>query len=301
MFLIKILIRSLYHGAFIFLITSISVSQIIFFATLWFDYTRPPSIHMLDVGQGDSFFVEAETQNRILVDAGPPKGNVANTIKNFLSYFDSRIDVVIISHFDSDHVGQLKDVIEKYKPQLVVVPAYDFTKSKLHDEYVIKNFLENKSLQFIQLFEGDGITFGNDILRIVYPRMLDVVEVKNDNETSLVFKFQQSNNPNALRKTKCDYQSVLFTGDIGVQTENKIISRGINIESSILKVGHHGSRYSSTKDFIAAVDADVALISYAKKNNYGHPNKNIIDVIQSAGTKIYLSGELGNVTLPLCK
>ncbi len=279
----------------------------IFFATILFQTHRQPRLTMLDVGQGDSFLVDTKHAHRILIDTGPAKSGVVRKVKKYLSYFDNRIDVLIISHFDADHVGEVKSVIEEYKPELVVLPAYDFGKNKLHEVYT-QNFFGSSSdkTKFIQLFQNDSVVVGNNTLDIFYPRMIDHVELKNNNETSLVFKSKQSNSTD---QNYCKEKSVLFTGDIGSTAEQKIIFREKllhqNLESDlradILKVAHHGSRYSSTANFIERVGASEAMISYAEKNNYGHPNQNTIARLKKYGTDIFLPGELGDAGLSLCK
>lgn len=299
--------RSVYHGGFVTFIVCISVSQSLLFTTLLLHYSRSAEVHMLDVGQGDSFIVKTSKHHRVLVDTGPPKARSVERIKKFFPYFDKRIDIVLISHFDADHVGQLKEIIQKYEPQLVVIPSYDFGKDQLHNFYKRNNFAtSSEATTFIELFDGDRIAAGENILDVMYPRMLDHVDLKNNNEASLVFRLLQTHKS---EQDSCNEKTILFTGDIGSQAEQRIISRvttnatsgGEKLKSDILKLAHHGSRFSSTKSFVEKVGASEALVSYGKKNNYGHPNKKVLDEVQSFGTKIFSSGELGDVTLSLCK
>lgn len=318
MFILKIIIRSLYHGGFVILIVAVSVSQIIFFTSVYFQVTQKSNLTMLDIGQGDSFLLKTQNQNNVLIDTGPKKSNLQKEYEKVTSYFKKQIDVVIISHFDLDHVGKLNEVIDKYKPQVIVLPIYDFNSAKFHETYTKENYADT-DIEFINLFEGDQIFFGDSIdvenistertksynsrINVLYPRMLDVLENKIDrdnNELSYVFKFESKS-----KNQTCKIKSVLFTGDIGDKTESKLITRSlaekINIDSDVLKIGHHGSRFSSRQSFLQKVSPQEALVSFGKNNNYGHPNQNVISRLESLNTKTFLSGKSGSVNLSLCK
>ncbi len=235
-------------------------------------------IKFLDVDQGDSTFISTPSKKTILVDGGEDEETVFQyLLKN--GYLE--VDYIIISHFDSDHVNGIFTVLENLKVNNVIIAK------QVEDSENYKKFLDiinQKNIKVITVKKGDRIKIDNDCyFDILWPDKKPISE-NAANNNAIVAKFVHK-----------DF-SCLFTGDIEDIAEKEIIQLyNKELNSTILKVAHHGSKTSSTQEFLEKVKPQIALIGVGKDNKFGHPNEEVISRLQKFTDKIYrtdLKGEI---------
>ena len=232
------------------------------------------SIHMIDVGQGDSILIQTPNNFNILVDGGHENSSLI--IKKFLkSKKVKNIDFIIATHPDTDHIGSLDDVIDKFNVSNVYLPNKE-TNSDSY--YNLIHSCNKKNINPQYLSRGDIINLDDNIKLIV----LNPSYTHTDNNSnSIVFKLEYND------------KSFLFTGDATYENEMDIINN-FNLEDiDFLKVSHHGSKNSSNQDFLDEVSPDVALISCGYDNQYGHPHKDTLLRLAKTDTKVYRTDKQG--------
>lgn len=235
---------------------------------------------ILDVGQGDALFVESPTGKQILIDGGKDK-NVLRELNKVMPFWDRSIDILIITNPDLDHIGGFLDVIDKYKIQYIIEPGtYNDSSTYRNIEKKIQEKNIKRLLGHYPLKLDIG---GGAYLDFLFPDR--DVSTWDNNEGSIVAKLSYGNN------------KIMLTGDATTKTEEIILNKFQSpyLQSSILKAGHHGSNTSTSEDFVKTVKPKYALISSGKDNNYGHPHKEVLDVLESFGVEILRTDTLGTI------
>ena len=228
------------------------------------------SLYFLPVGQGDSELAVLPGGVKLLIDGGPPDSLVLKDLDKILSPRDRYLDVIILSHEELDHFGGLIEVLKRYKVGIFVwngVPKQTQAASNL--ERTIKEM----KIPTIALAAGDLINQGMNNLRVLWPPPNSKENKGSLNETALVLELESG----GLR--------TLYTGDIGADTEAGIIANGLS-DVDILKVGHHGSKFSSSADFLNAIRPKVSVIEVGK-NSYGHPTPEVLNRLADIGAQIF--------------
>ena len=266
---------------------SIIIIIVILFNVFSYSYLLIPKnlrIYFIDVGQGDSCLIITPRNKKILIDGGEGDSNV------LLSYLLDRriktIDYIVISHFDSDHCNGLIEIIQKLNVKNVLISKQAY----FCDEYRnIANIINLKKINTIQVKQGDVLNIDKEVkLGIFYP-------AKN-------LEYDDLNNNSIVAKLRYNKFSVLFTGDIEKSEENILNKYTSNqLKSDVIKVAHHGSRTSSSEEFIKAVKPKVALIGVGMNNKFGHPNQEIIERLENVNCKIYRTDEMGEIVLEVDK
>lgn len=248
-------------------------------------YERRPSealrVYLLDVGQGDAILIDSPNHARILIDGGRNR-KVLSELGRILPFADRRLDVVLATHPDSDHIGGLPAVLDRYNVGVFVESGVADESSLVSllthrlEERGVRKILARRGLVFDA---GDGTR-----LTILFPNQ--DVSGWNSNDASIVAKLVYGET------------SFLFTGDATVRTEN-ILLRGdpSELDIDVLKAGHHGSRTSTSLAFVQATTPEYALISAGRNNSYGHPHKEVIDTLTQAGSLILSTVELGTIEI----
>lgn len=255
-------------------------ANIFLFYLDWQNSHKVLTFAMLDVGQGDSLFIESPTGTQILFDAGGAR-KLTGPLMRIMSPLDRTIDAIVITNPDSDHIGGFIDIIKDYKIGAV------FSSGTLNDSKTFQNLKEEIKRQNIpdilakkgmRLHIGDGA-----FIDILFPDR--DVSSWTTNDGSIVARL-------VYGKT-----SIMLTGDATKKTEKIILSENLpsQIKSNILKVGHHGSRTSSSLDFIKAVSPTFALISDGKNNKYGHPHQETLNILTQFGVEILRTDLLGTI------
>ena len=238
-----------------------------------------------DVGQGDAIFLNFADGNQVLIDGGPD-GKILQKLGKAMPFYDRDIDLIILTHPHKDHVFGIVEILKRYKVGKIVLSKINF------DSAVYKEFMDIVKLKNIPLkYLGDGdiINVGNFAeFDFLSPELVEGLKNKDfagENE-SFGAKGQSLNDSSLVMKFIFGNNSILFTGDVGVDIENTILLQRYNVKSDILKVGHHGSKYSSSEEFLKSVSPKYAVIQVGAKNKYGHPTEQTLGRLAKIGAKI---------------
>lgn len=234
------------------------------------------SIHIIDVGQGDSILIKTPSNKNILIDGGNEDSE--HIIRNYLKKEKVKtLDIVIATHPDSDHIGSLDYVVSKFNVKNIYMPNQNTDGSSYKN---LINACKNKNLDINYLFKDDILNVDEYIDFIV----LSPSYIQNDNNlNSLVLNLKYKN------------KSFLFTGDCEKSNEIDIINSFNLNDVDFLKVAHHGSSSSSTKEFIKNTSPDVAIISCGYKNQYGHPHQSTLDTLKENNVLTYRTDVNGDM------
>lgn len=235
------------------------------------------TVAFLNVGQGDAIFIDTPSGHQMLIDGGPSKG-VLRELSKVMPFYDKSIDAVIATHPDSDHISGLNDVLSKYKVGLFMEPGVS-NDSSVYVE--LKNKVENKKITSVEARRGMIVDFGdNSYLQILFP--VADPDGMDTNAASVIARLVYGEN------------EFLFTGDSPINIEEYLASLG-GLQSDVLKAGHHGSKTSTSKAFVSAVSPEYTVISVGKDNKYGHPNQEVLDVLNNFGIKILRTDQSGRI------
>lgn len=258
-------------------------------------YNHGLAMFFFDVGQGDAEFLDFFDGNQILIDGGPD-GSILQKLGAAMQFYDKSIDIVVLTHPHKDHIFGLIEVLKRYEVGKIILPRIDFD-SPFYDEFLDE--AESRNIAMEYLGRGDVISIGDfAVLDFLSPESKNGDERDfgfGDDAESFGLNGEQLNNKSLVFKLIFGNNSVLFTGDAGVEIENEIISSRYDLRSDILKVGHHGSRYSSSEDFLKSVDPQYAIIEVGKDNRYGHPAERTTESISIIGAKILRTDLDGDV------
>jgi len=243
-------------------------------------------VNFFDVGQGDAIFIETPSQHQILIDGGPSPLILEKLVES-LPFWDRTIDLIVLTHPESDHLVGLIEVLKRYKVENILwtgilrdTAEYKEWQRLIRDE-TAEIFIA-KAGQKIILSKSDI----NSFIDVLYPfENLEGQEFKNSNNTSIVAKLIFGEN------------SFLFTGDAYKSVEKKLIDKEINLASDVLKVGHHGSKTSNSEEFIEKVSPEIAVISVSKDNPYHHPHQETLDTLEKYGIKILRTDKNGDIKI----
>jgi competence protein ComEC len=222
---------------------------------------------------------------QILIDGGDGK-NILDKLGEHLPFYDRKIELVIMTHPDKDHIGGLVEVLKYYEVEQILETGIECEKAicKEWDKLIKEKNIPVKYAQF-----GQRIKAGNIEMAVLYPfKNLKDEKVKDSNDASIVLRLilEQGLQP--------DNATILLTGDAGFPVEKDLISQNINLEAKILKVSHHGSKYGTSNDFLKLVKPEKAIISVGK-NSYGHPAKELLNRLKNMSIEIFRTDQMGDV------
>jgi competence protein ComEC len=235
------------------------------------------TVHFLDVGQGDAEIVTYGNQ-AMLIDAGT-NASTTTLLKDIRNLGITRFDVIVATHPHEDHIGGLDAVINQFAVGTIYMPKVAATTKTFTD---VLTAIKNKGLTVTTPTPGTTFSFGPARCTILAPNGPSYADINNH---SIVIRLAFGNT------------SFLFTGDAEAESEKEMLSKGYNLKSDVLKVGHHGSNSSTSPEFLKAVAPKVAVISVGAGNDYGHPHKVTIDKLAGAGVRVYRTDLNGSVTI----
>jgi competence protein ComEC len=261
-------------------------------------------VDFLDVGQGDSALVTMPDGVTLLIDGGGRPNidwrtsDVVDTDEPFerdtrsigervvSEYLWARgldhIDYILPTHADADHIDGLNDVARNFKVRGALVsrtPADDA-------EYIrFAQTMKAASVPIERIGAGDTLHFGEVAIDVLWPSPADNNDAPWRNNDGTVLRIRYGN------------QAFLFTADIEKEAERAIVNQGRDLRSDVVKVAHHGSRTSSTPDFIAATRAPLAIVSVGRTSIFGHPNKDVVDRWRASGAQVMTTGERGTISV----
>ena len=231
-------------------------------------------VHFIDVGQGDATLILCDGQS-MLIDAGDD--SKGTTVWNYLRKQGvTKLDYLVLTHTDADHIGGADVIVTKLETDTVFMG--DFPKdNKVYGGLI--NALDNKSLTWSTPNVGNTYTLGTATFTILAPNR----KYSDPNNSSIALLIQNGEN------------KFLFTGDAEEEAEIDMLANGLEMDCDVLQVGHHGSRTSSTSDFLDAVTPEFAIISCEEGNSYGHPHAETLNKFRSMGVKVYRTDEQGSI------
>lgn len=234
------------------------------------------SIHIIDVGQGDSILIQTPNKKNILVDGGDE--DAQHIVKNYLKRKKVKsLDIIIATHPDTDHIGSLDYIVENFSVKSIYMPE----QSVDSESYInLVNSCNSKKLTPEYLYKGDNINIEKNIdINVLSPSYIQ----GDNNLNSIVFTLDFNQN------------SFLFTGDAEEENESDIINSFDLDYVDFLKVGHHGSNSSTTDEFLEETSPDVAAISCGYKNSYGHPHKQTLENLSKHSVLTYRTDQIGDI------
>jgi len=241
-------------------------------------------VSFLDVGQGDAILIQTPNGQDILIDGGPDSQKINLELSEQLSFWDRTIDLVVCTQPQADHVTGLVEVLQRYRVKRVLDPGVPYD-SAIYQEWL--RLIEDKEIEYDIARSGQEIDLGTGIK----------LEVLNPPEALFEGTSDDVDNNGVVLRLSWGGVSFLFTADIRAEVEFELIGQRANLRSTVLKVAHHGSETSTTTQFLAAVDPEVAVISVGEDNPFGHPSPEVWErLIDTLGEDdVYRTDEDGTV------
>lgn len=240
-------------------------------------------ISFLDVGQGDAILIHRGRQ-QVLVDGGSSPQAITMELGKKMPFWDRTIELIVSTHPSADHIAGLMEVVNRYRVKKVLYPALDF-ESDIYDQWV--RSVEEKDIESHIAQAGQRIDLGGGA----------IIEVLNPQTPLLTDTYSDVDNNGVVLHIVMGEVSFLLTADAMWEAEFELIARRANLNSTVLKVAHHGSDTSTTPQFLAVVNPQLAVISVGADNTYGHPTDEIMARLsQRIGSEnIYRTDEDGAI------
>lgn len=267
------------HPLLLILLLLVFVDTILFAAYLHHQ-KHQLVVAFLNIGQGDAIYIEVPNGNQLLYDAGPPTGAVQSQLSEIMPFYDRSIDVAVLSHPDLDHIGGFADVLGRYKVDVILESGASSTNGVFD---VIENEIKEQSIPRMVAKRGMSIDMGDGVFAdILYP------DVDTTN--------METNSASIVMRLRYGSTSFLFSGDLPQREEEQVVSLyGSSLHAEVLKLGHHGSRTSSSASWLSAVAPSWAVASAGKDNRYGHPHQEVIAVLASMGIPLLVTFNEGRI------
>ena len=234
---------------------------------------QAPSINFLNVGQGDAILIKTPEFHQILIDAGPGSA-VVDELGKTMDFFDKSIDLFVLTHPDRDHFAGVLDVMQKYRIERILLTGV-VSEDSLYREFLDQAKKIGIPIDFAE--SNQDIQIGPTLyLDIVYPpqgqTLLGQIP-KDKNNTSTMLRL--------IRKEGDNIEPIaLLTGDAEAPEELEVLASGEDIGAKILKLGHHGSKSSTTQGFLRAVSPKTVVVSAGLGNRYGHPASETMEKVK---------------------
>jgi competence protein ComEC len=263
---------------------------VIVILTWSFGFTMPDqNIHVtfFDVGQGDAILIAKGTR-QILVDGGPGTQAVSLALSRKMPFWDRTIDMVVLTHPDSDHLTGLVEILKRYRVKSILA---DESAKILADSSALYQawlaIVQEKHLSPIPASIGQVINIGDEM----------AISVLNPNSDIPGGEKIITNDRSIVLQLRAGEVSFLLTGDLSTTVETELVRTQPSLHSTVLKVGHHGSAASSSEAFLNAVSPEIAVISVGRENAYGHPNMQVVQRLQQRinGNRIFRTDRDGTI------
>lgn len=257
-----------------------SMILVISIGMFWYTYREYQLVHypvdkisFLTVGQGDSSLIQSKRGDRILIDCGP-NDSVLDQLQSKIGFWSRHIDIVIITHGDTDHFGGCLDIIEHYQVSKVMINGVFDSKNETYNQLLQK--VKEQNIQILPAIANTYISLGDSIeLQFLHPQTnLWGEDIRDDNTESIVILLKS-------KETK-----VLFMGDADESAEQKIIAQYPHLDIDILKAGHHGSKTSTSDILLDAITPKQVIISAGMDNRYNHPHPDVINKLKDRNIEI---------------
>ncbi|SFL32045.1 DNA internalization-related competence protein ComEC/Rec2 [Pelosinus propionicus] len=263
--------------------SAVAVLMLVFCIIVYCAYPAPLSVHFIDVGQGDAALIITPHGRAILVDTGGTLGESTDfdigyrVLMPYLKHYGVlKIDYLFLTHGHQDHAGGAAGVAGEIPIKNIMLSRENYTRAVLNLLKAAPNSVR------IAVYEGQKVEIDGAVVNVLHA------------DTGLSQK-QPSNEVSSVIQLRYGKHSFLFTGDLPAQGEDEMIHSGRAFSSTVLKVGHHGSKTSSTVKFLQAVNPEYAVISVGRNNSFGHPHEEVIDRLLFQGSKVYRTDEQGAI------
>ncbi len=236
--------------------------------------------HFIDVGNGDSSLIQSEGYN-VLIDTG--EDIYSDKLLKYLSEFNvDKIDLFILTHPHSDHMDGLDDILDNIYVDKLIFPDIEKDRRIIKDYIDSYNSIKDNKVIIEYVKKDDIFILENSFIKIISPSQK---------------KYSKVNNMSIVLTYLYKEISVFYASDMEKELEMDISNSNINIKSDILKVPHHGSNTSSTKNILDNIMADIYIISVGKENKYNHPSINVVDRLRRYSKKVYRTDFDGNIII----
>ncbi len=239
-------------------------------------------VSMLNVGQGDAILVTDPNGFQILIDAGPDDG-VVQALESVVPLYDKSLDMLIVTHPDADHIGGVSSVLDVYR----VYQVADNRVAKDTDTALRARADEQDEVAEVRaLYAGDRMDLPSGVtIEVLHP--------------SVGYTSEEVNNYSTVLKLSYGSISYLFTGDMDSSVESSLLQRygADSLDVSVLKIPHHGSRFSSSLEFLKVVRPEMGIVSFACKNSYGHPSTQAVDRYNYLNIPVYTTCDRGTFSV----
>ncbi len=260
----------------------LAVAIIIVFlgVTVWGEITdKHLKIYFMDVGQGDSTLIRTPDRKYLLIDSGRDDRSLEQ-LGQVLPFWKKNLDLVILTHPDIDHIGGMDEILKYYAVSQVWFDPSNGQTGEVSDLLKVfeeKNIHNKITGQYHDLVLGCCV-----ILNVLWPR--DSIEDLQTNDSSITLEVRYG------------AFNAFLGGDLPIKYED-LVAIAENLDVDVLKVDHHGSKTSSSEEFLARITPEVAIISVGKNNTYGHPNEDVIDRLKERNIVTYLTQDVGTVLI----
>jgi competence protein ComEC len=241
-------------------------------------------VNILNIGQGDAILIQTPSHQNILIDGGPSPQAINLELGKKLPFWDRTIDLMILTQPQSDHLTGLIEVLNYYKVKQVIAPEIP-RDSFIYDQWL--NLIQANHVSSTTAHAGQEINLGNDLL----------VEILHPPPALLKGTYDDINNNGLVLRLSYHDMSFLFTADIDQEAEWYLISQRADLQSTVLKIAHHGSLSSTSPEFLAVANPSMVVISVSSNNNFNHPHPEIVSrLMQKLGdSKVFLTSKHGSV------
>lgn len=240
-------------------------------------------VYFFDIGQGDSIFIETPSGFQLLIDGGPDN-KVLSKLGEVMPFYDRDIDVVVASHPHADHIVGLMSVLERYEVKNIIEAKESYNSSEFK---AWRDAVNQESANDTEAMAGKIIDLGDGVTLTILHPFESVAEdnPKNPHDDVVVVMLKYKD------------LEIMLTGDMETKVERRLILAEENLDSDVLKVGHHGSKTSTSEEFLSATTPEVAVIQVGVKNRYGHPSAEVLDRLSNYGIKYYRTDLNGDIKL----
>lgn len=244
----------------------------------------PLLVNFFDVGQGDSSFIETATGHQILIDGGP--SSVVSKLANEMPFFDRTIDLVILTHPEKDHMFGLLEVLKRYKVDNILWTGVEKDSSE-YEEWL--SLIKQSGAKIEIAKAGERVVISDN------PQIF--INILNPESDISGNKFSELNNTSVVSLLSFGKNNFLFTGDINDKKESQLLTSGLIGKIDVLKVAHHGSKTSTSEEFLKVVLPKFAVISVGKNNDYGHPNSEVLERLNKFGIQVFRTDNDGDIKI----
>jgi len=274
---------------FLFLILGFLVFSNLIAWIIVFDLGKVRFLEVIffDVGQGDAIFIETPSYHQILIDGGPDS-TILEKLSKEMPFWDRSIDLIILTHPERDHLTGLIEVLEKYKVENILWTGI------VRDTAEYKEWKKLIEEEKAEIFIAKA---GQKISCLTWQIKQCDLEILQPFESLEGKEFKDSNNTSIISKLVFGKNSFLFTGDAYKNVEVELINKEAEIDSDVLKVAHHGSKTSSSEEFLKAVSPEIAVISVGRENKYGHPNEEVLELLEKYGIRVLRTDKDGDIKI----